>query len=210
MSVKRALLTSCAIILLCMTLVIGTSWSLFGDTKNVNHHLQAGKLEITLLRTKLQKRAIDENTGYLIQYPDNDEVVVFDENNDGNVFDLDENSLIVPCCKYSATMKVENNSDVAFAYWIEIVFDDSENLPLADQLELTVTTESDTKAPVSQGLEVGSAISPIDTLEIGEYSSFTVSVEFLDSSDNNAAKAQNLNFDLVVHAIQVTNAPSDS
>ena len=47
---KRTLLVSCAVILLCMTVIIGMTWALFTDTHTVKNHLKAGDLDITLER----------------------------------------------------------------------------------------------------------------------------------------------------------------
>jgi predicted ribosomally synthesized peptide with SipW-like signal peptide len=52
------LLVSAAVILLCMTIVVGMTWALFTDTKGVANHLRAGDLSITLKRTELTKKML--------------------------------------------------------------------------------------------------------------------------------------------------------
>ena len=47
---KRTLIVSAAIILLAMTIIVGTTFALFTDTQTVSNHLQAGTLEVTLKR----------------------------------------------------------------------------------------------------------------------------------------------------------------
>ena len=61
---KRTLLISGAIILLCMIIIVSTSWALFTDRKAVTTHLRAGDLEITLERIGLSKSILNEK-GYL-------------------------------------------------------------------------------------------------------------------------------------------------
>ena len=224
---KRTLLVSVSIILLCMTIIVGMTWALFTDTVTVENHLQAGDLNITLERTKLETYSIDANTGYLVSTT-NDDVVNFSNPTGKNVFDLTTGSKIVPCSSYTATMKISNdtaigsgnaqNSDVAYDYWLEIKLDVNgltaeqiEALKLDEQLKITVDSEELTEpkaALLSEGLTVGSSISPIGTLTLGDSDEFTVKMEFVDSSNNNAAKAQELTFDLIVYAVQRTTAPT--
>ena len=220
---NRVLLVSASVILLCMTVIVGMTWALFTDTVTVENHLQAGDLNITLERTKLETYSIDTTTGYLVSTT-NDDVVNFSDPTGKNVFDLTTGSKIVPCSSYTATMKISNNtavgsgnaqnSDVAYDYWLEIKLDVNgltaeqiEALKLDEQLKITVDSEELTEpktALLSEGLAVGSSTAPIGTLTLGDSDEFTVKMEFVDAVNNNAAKTQNLTFDLVVHAVQRT------
>ena len=220
---NRALLVSASVILLCMTVIVGMTWALFTDTVTVENHLQAGDLNITLERTKLETYSIDTTTGYLVSTT-NDDVVNFSNPTGKNVFDLTTGSKIVPCSSYTATMKISNNtavgsgnaqnSDVAYDYWLEIKLDVNgltaeqiEALKLDEQLKITVNSKELTEpktALLSEGLTVGSSTAPIGTLTLGDSDEFTVKMEFVDAVNNNAAKTQNLTFDLVVHAVQRT------
>lgn len=224
---KRALLVSASVILLCMTIIVGMTWALFTDTATVENHLQAGDLNITLERTKLETYSIDAATGYLVSTT-NDDVVNFSNPTDKNVFDITTTSKIVPCSYYTATMKISNNtatvtenkqnSDVAYDYWIEIKLkvdgltaEEIEALKLDEQLMITVSSEELAKpvsALLSEGLTIGSDTAPIGTLTLGDSDEFTVKMEFVDGANNNAAKAQKLTFDLIVHAVQRTTAPT--
>ena len=110
-------------------------------------------------------------------------------------------------------MKITNNSDVAFGYWLEIVFDEKVDLTLAKQLKITVKTADDNKSisklvKDSAGL-IGAEGDPIGILAKTGSALFTVTVEFcdLDHSVNNNAKSTSFDFDLIVHAVQVTTAP---
>lgn len=201
-------------LVLCLALVAGGTYALFSDQVTLATHLKAGTLDITLKRTKLVTTSLDAKTGFLVE-EENEDTIDFSKPYDPqdpdaenkNVFDIDETALIVPGCKYTATMQIENKSDVAFGYWLEIVFDDKADLELADQLEVTVTTVKGTtvaKLSESAGL-IGNKGEPVGILAISESELFTISVEFLnDDKVNNDAKTQSLDFDLIVHAVQIT------
>lgn len=221
---KRALLVSSSVILLCMAVIIGMTVALFTDTKKVVHHLQAGDLQITLKRTALTKATLNAS-GYLTEtvvQTEADDPVDFTDPSDKNVFGLlvkDGTAVekIVPGSKLVAKMKVENNSDLAFGYWIEIVCrDKSAGEFLAKQLKVTVNTGTEQSDFVGNGLAVkGEDGGYVGTLAVGDTKDFTVTVEFLDSAiqgngiaDNNLAQKQMLDFDLVVHAVQTTATPT--
>ena len=212
---KRVLIVSGALILLCLTLIFGATLALFTDTQTVKNHLRAGDLDITLKRTELVKKTLDAS-GYLTWLDPDKTVVDFTGPAKENVFDIGEDELIVPGSQFVATMQVENHSDVAFGYWIEIVCTDQQYGPdLAKQLKVTVNTGSDKSGFVADGLTVkGADDGNVGELAIGATANFTVTVEFLDSeiadniADNDLAQTQELYFDLVVHAVQVTQAPT--
>ena len=210
---KRALLLSGAIILLCFAIVIGMTFALFSDTDSVYNHLQAGTLSVTLKRTGLDK------TFYVggrdLKHEVNETVIDFTDKTtlDRNIFDILANEKIVPGCKYVATMQVENHSDAPFGYWIAVkCSDETKDSSLAKQLWVTVES-GDTKVEdfVGNSLTVGDeGRGCIGYVAIGGASSFTVTVEFLDSADsdtevdsNDLAQSESILFDLVVYAVQV-------
>ncbi len=208
---KRALLVSASVILLCMTVIVGMTWALFTDTQKVSNHLQAGDLAITLKRTELTKTTLNAGGKLVTSEPDTNPKN-FSNPTDENVFGIVEGEKIVPGTKYVAKMQIENHSDVAFGYWIEIVCADKTNgADLAKQLKVTVNTGSDASAFVNDGLTVGGSSNYVGELIIGATAEFTVTVEFLDSfvaenniDHNDLAQGENLSFDLVVHAVQAT------
>ena len=208
---KRALLVSASVILLCMTIIVGMTWALFTDTQKVTNHLQAGDLSITLKRTELTKTTLNAQGKLVTSAPDTT-TKNFSNPTDENVFGIVEGEKIVPGTKYVAKMQVENHSDVAFGYWVEIVCTDKTNgADLAKQLKVTVNTGTDASASVNDGLTVGSSSNYVGELIIGATAEFTVTVEFLDSfvaenniDHNDLAQGENLSFDLVVHAVQAT------
>ena len=207
---KRSVLVSTAIILLCMSVLVGMTWALFTDTRTVNTHLKAGDMSITLERVALTKTALNEK-GYLateaVQVEGVDAPVDFSEDDttttaDDNVFGIAEGEKIVPGTKYVAKMKIWNNkeiSDVAFGYWLEIRFsDESKQQDLAEQLKVTVTLGDDTATEfevtsVENGLVIKPEKGDIDYIAAvarGEAAYFTVTVEFKDlgfgfDEDNN-------------------------
>ena len=217
---KRTLLFSSAMILLCMIIIMGMTWALFTDTATVKNHLQAGNLDITLQRVALTQKTLDKD-GYLTKklvQKETDAPVDFSKATNENVFGLEANEKIVPGTKFVAKMQIKNEatySDVAFGYWIEVVFKGNAGGDLAKQLKITVNTGKDKSDFVGEGLKVGGENNYIDVLPIGASDNFTVTVEFLDSAipenniaDNNLAQGEEIYFDLVVHAVQVTEAPA--
>ena len=194
--------------MLCLALVAGGTYALFSDQVTLTTHLKAGELDITLERTNLVTKALDNSTGFLADIID-EEDVDFSKPTVRNVFDLEETDKIVPGCSYDATMKITNNTDVAFAYWIEIIDRNYEDIILGDQLVVTIKADGYEKTvKVSEGMLVGNQSEPVAILAKGEYDNFNVVLKFLDLANNNAAQNQSLNFDIVVHAVQVVNAPN--
>ena len=209
---SRAMITSSAIILLCLTILVGMTVALFTDEEVVGNHLRAGDLNITLERTKLTSTYLT-NFGKLDTIVNN-EVKDFTRNVKDNVFDLN-GAVIVPQSKYTAEMRITNGSerapsDVDFAYWIEIVYIGESDVPLAEQINVTVNTEASKR--LNEGLTVGSETDPIGVLAVGESADFTVTIEFLDLdiAVNNEAQGNNVKFDLVVHAVQYTTGGVES
>ena len=208
---RRALVVSATVILLCMTVIVGMTWALFTDTQKVTNHLQAGDLSITLKRTELTKTTLNAQGKLVTSAPDTT-TKNFSNPTDENVFGIVEGEKIVPGTKYQASMQIENHSDVAFGYWIEIVCTDKTNgADLAKQLKVTVNTGADASASVNDGLTVGSSSNYVGELIIDATAEFTVTVEFLDSfvaenniDHNDLAQGESLSFDLVVHAVQAT------
>ena len=217
---KRSVLLAVLTLMLCLALVAGGTYALFTDQVTLKNHLQAGTMDITLIRTNLKTKSLNDATGFLVE-TENPEDVDFSKPYDPNdpnsknenVFDITDETLIVPGCVYSAEMQIANNTDVAFGYWLEIVFDDKVDLTLAEQLKITVKTADDNKSisklvKDSAGL-IGAEGDPIGILAKTGSALFTVTVEFcdLDHSVNNNAKSTSFDFDLIVHAVQVTTAP---
>jgi predicted ribosomally synthesized peptide with SipW-like signal peptide len=225
---KRALIVSGAIVLLALTVLIGATFALFTDTQRVTNHLRAGDLEITLKRTELTKTTLNASGKLVTSAPDKN-VLNFSNPTDENMFGLAEGEKIVPGTKYVAKMRIENHSDVAFGYWIEIKLNfEGENaltdeelaaLKLDEQLKVYINDVAQA-VTLDQGLKVGSEGNPIGKLakaptfdannnpshNLKYFETFVVGVFFEDLDDeiNNLAQGQSLHFDLIVHAVQLT------
>lgn len=218
---KRLLLVSGSVILICFTVIVGMTWALFTDTQSVSNHLVAGDLKISLARVELTKTTLNDS-GFL-ETPDQPDTtrVEFDNPTDDNVFGLETDEKIVPGSSFVAKMEIKNESDAAFGYWLEIkCTDQNTQTALAKQLLITVTTDTSTTSYVADGLKVGDENNFIGILGLDAASNtqyFTVTVTFVDkgfsfedgvlSSENDAAQTKDVNFDLVVYAVQVTEAP---
>ncbi len=206
---KRSVMLSVMTLVLCVALVAGGSYALFSETVTITNHLRAGTMDITLTRTELVTVSLDPSTGLLVR-TQNTEDVDFSDPTARSVFDITDQMLLVPGSYYQAEMQIANHSDVAFGYWLEIVF--SDELPeLADQLQVKVTTAAGTReALLSESAgTIGNAGAPIGVLDKTQSASFTVSVEFLDlTGANDVVKSQNLYFDVIVHAVQSATLPA--
>ena len=223
---KRSLIMSVLALLLSVALFAAGTYALFSDEVVLTNHLQAGTLDITLLRTNLKTASLNNQTGFLNK-TENPKDIDFSKPADPNdpnaenknVFDITGSTLIVPGCWYEAEMQIINNSDVAFGYWLEIdlkgVDDPEFAKALAEQLEMTVTTVDDTNPEsealikkVDNGKYVGTEDDPIGILAKTGSQYFTIRVEFTDNDAvNNLAKKQKLDFDIIVKAVQITEAP---
>ena len=140
----------------------------------------------------------------------------------------DPDNGIAPGTKFEATMEITNEGNVAFGYWVSIICTDQTKAEdLAPQLTVKVYTDKDGdgtleehESKVGNGLTVGGPDAKIGVLGIGESESFTVLVEFDDlgyeykdgklRSKNDGAQTESIDFDLVVYALQETDAPAIS
>ena len=198
------------IVALSVGLIIGGTYALYTDQATITNHLNAGELEVTLARTALKTKTIDNATGLLSEnvFPEGE--VDFTESNNKNVFEINDDTRIIPGSRFDASMKIRNDGTIAFTYWIEIKFSSEVTSALAEQLKVTVTTAdgNQTTAFLSSGLVIGSAGSPIGMLLTKEATTFDVTIEFLElgAEVNDAAQGESIDFDLVVHAVQVVEA----
>ena len=110
---RRSIILSAMTLMLCIALVAGGTYALFTDSVKLTNHLQAGTLDITLVRTNLKTKSLNQTTGFLVETENADDVD-FSKANGDNVFDMTEGTLVVPACWYEAEMQITNNSDVAF------------------------------------------------------------------------------------------------
>ena len=220
---RRSVLLAVLTLVLCLALAVSGTYALFTDKVTLQNHMQAGELDVKLYRTKLVAKTLDPATGLLTQGTPNTTRVDFSnpDQNTQNVFGLTDSDVIVPECTYTADMLIVNETDVAFGYWVELVFNASgytaqKDLKLAEQLEVSVTIGTQSagvpKALTDSAAKFGSETAPIGILtkEAGKNeAAFTISVKFVgdNNEENNKAMLGDITFDVVVHAIQVTELP---
>lgn len=213
MKKKRILLVSCSIILLCMMIITGMTYSLFTDTFRVTNHLEAGYLNITLERVFLEYSVLNER-GVLDVIVD-DTVCDFTEVSAKNVFGIDAKDVkIVPGSYFDAKLRITNDnsdptskdySNVAFDYSVEIVLADGYNNNLATQMQVVITNNEGVSVTKKLSELSGGNTFMVGTLLAGERSQdFNIRVEFLDVVNNNEAQGQTAVFDLIVRAVQAT------
>ena len=212
MKKRRTLLISCAVILLCVSMVVGGTYALLTEKVVAKNHLIAGTLDVTLERTHLEYTTIDENGQ--IKVVTNKDVIDFTDETPENIFGLSGETKIVPGGYFQATMKLTNKGDIAFDYSIQVKLQTQMNA-FAEQLQVTLVdaegktlVDADGTAVFDKQLSELGAAQSIDTgsmLKAGaEY--FTVRVTFLnvDSAVNNLAQGQEALFDLIITATQQT------
>ena len=216
---KRTLLISCAVILLCMTIVVGMTYALFTDRATVKNHLKAGDLNIELWRTNLDYSILNTTTGYMDSITV-DKDVNFTSSLNENVFGLqaDKDVYIVPGSYFDADMEIRNNGNVAFTYTFSLVLNGAAN-DLADQLTVIICD--------ANGNEVSnmSLSGYKDQAKIFEgkmdgterLKQFSIKVVFEDDvvvnkgleegetpMNNNLTMNQTVEFDLILEAVQAT------
>lgn len=205
----RNLLLACALVVCILALLVGVTYALFSDRALVKNHLDAGKLEIKLERTKLTATRLNTTTGLLETPAANTQIVDFTGTNKENLFGLATDEKVAPGCSFVADMRLTNMGDVAFSFYVEIVLQNPSDAELASQLTVTVTCGIKTiTQKLSTSPKLGSESNGIAVVLVKGTSDFTVKVSFDNLSDavNNQAQNQSVNFDVIVHATQATGA----
>lgn len=207
----KALLYVCIALLLTTSLAVGVSYALFTDSVEVQNHLEAGTLDVTLERTSLEYTFLNEE-GYLVTKTEG--ALDLTEATKENVFGLDTTTTkIVPGSYFDAKLAIGNNGNVAFDYSVEIKLltkDEELANALAKQLKVTIT-DAEGKAVAEYMLSDlhGEANCEVKAghMKANETKhNFGVKVEFVNHADNNDAKSQEVAFDLIVSAVQATEA----
>lgn len=207
----KALLYVCIALLLTTSLAVGVSYALFTDSVEVQNHLEAGTLDVTLERTSLEYTFLNEE-GYLVTKTEG--ALDLTEATKENVFGLDTTTTkIVPGSYFDAKLAIGNNGNVAFDYSVEIKLltkDEELANALAKQLKVTIT-DAEGKAVAEYMLSDlhGEANCEVKAghMKANETKhNFGVKVEFVHHADNNDAKSQEVAFDLIVSAVQATDA----
>lgn len=200
----RAITLCCVTVLCCVALIVGGTYALFSDSVNVTNHLQAGELKVRLYRDKLSGLLLT-NQGLLKAF-ENSERTEFTKES-ANILGLTEERAVVPGCEFNAECSLENEGNVAIIYYLEFVFEGTNKL--AEQLQLTLNTGSDTKtvmlSQLGNNYTWGSAASPLGSVLSGSVAQFSVELKFVDNDAvNNDAQGQQVSVDVIVHAVQLT------
>ena len=198
---QRILITSVSVIVLCICIVVGFTYSLFTDGEKVTSHLKSGNLDVTLERVELEYTVLND-AGYL-EIKEDKQPVDFTGKTDANIFGLEEEQLMAPGAYYEATLKLNNKGTVAFDYQIELYLSGAAN-KFAEQLKVYI--DGDTEGKTLSELKDGNkyVVTGAAAVEAGKAKEFTVKVVFIDSADNNDAQNQSVAFDLVINATQNT------
>ena len=205
---KRVMLVSCAIILLCFCVIAGSTYAIFTDSVKSVNHLQAGELDLTLVRTKLVTRTLDKD-GYLQTKTDNSSIS-FTDANANNLFGITEDTNIIPFSYIEATMVIGNAGNVAFGYGVFFHLNSIPNA-LAKQISVTVTHPDGSITTKWLSELENESLTIVDKDEMGVNDpevTFTVRIEFenLDENGeiNNQAMALSADFDMIILAEQAT------
>ena len=200
-------------IMLCIVALIAGTYALWTDSVTVSNHLEAGTLSLKLERVGLTKVVLDSD-GYLTEQTFTEEEAYADltDASEVNVFGIEANEKIVPGASYQATLVLSQGEDnaVAFTYRV-IVKLNGESNALAKQMQVFVGTdggELEVKGTLADyGSEDGGVIVSAQTMaKTDSAKTITVKIAFVDQTDNNLAKNQTVDFDLMIEAEQKTNA----
>ena len=199
----RAISLSCVTVLCCLALIVGGAYALFSDSVNMVNHLQSGELKVQLYRDELGGLLLN-GEGLLEEFTNNERVQFSKELS--NIFGINNGTKIVPGCDIKAKFTLENIGNVAIGYYLEFVV---EGTTLAEQLQLTLKTDTDTKtvmlSELGKNYTWGSENMPLGKIFVGENAAtFTVELEFVDDDAvNNEAQNQQIAVDMIVHAVQL-------
>ncbi len=206
----RALISASVLIMLLTGVLTGATYALFTSTAKVSNHLQAGNLNISLLRTGLTKKTL--NASGMLEEKSDSTVTDFSGTESANIFGLEDRELIVPMSSFSANLRIMNGkksgdsyipSSVAFDYSVSIVIDEASSSDLTSQLTVTVK-QGDTTSSKHLSEYSSDSILTGSMKKTDEYSDFTITLSFddLDASINNKAQDASASFDLCVTAVQ--------
>lgn len=226
---KTRLLTVIGALVVALALLVGGTYALFTDEAKITNHLQSGDMQLTLVRNDYQHMMLDGEGFVADVTPDgHDTPKNFSAPTNENMFNLSEAHVFVPGASVSANMTLSNSSvdsATAFNYWFTIEIrgaEEDDDIPtLAKYLVLDITVEGHPEYDVSgvrlgadenvidakNGLiTCGTKDNPIGVLGVGSSQNFTVKIS-VDLEAGNEIRQQELQFDLIVHAVQQVTRP---
>ena len=202
----KALFVAVVAMILCTVAMVAATYALFSDKETVTNHLQAGTLNVELERLSYKKTYIGSDGTMVTDEKDESETpYVFTKGTTENVFGLKSGDLIAPTSEAEAKLRITNNGTVACAYSVKLKVNGDKNA-LSKQLKVYLNGEE--KGYLAT-LENDGELFVIENAELkanGRSREFTVKIEFedLENEENNSAKGQTAEFDLIIEAIQKT------
>lgn len=205
---KKMLFNMLVALALCAALItVGATYAMLEESFSTRNHLIAGTLQARLVRTKLTTVNIGED-GNFATVVDTQEKN-FTASTDENIFGLTETTVAAPGSSFSAEMKLENLGNVAFRYYVEVSYNSMiSDGDFASMLKITAESEKGERreALLKNGLSLGEGDRGLGEVAAGESETFTVTLEFLNDTNNNKVENKFVMFDLVIHAVQKTSA----
>ena len=209
----NVLVSASLMVMLAAGLIVGGTYALFSDSVKVYNHLKAGNLNISLLRTSYFKTTLDDD-GYLTTVADST-VTDFTDATDKNIFDIQDDEVIVPGSSFTANMKLVNGklngseyiaSSTAFQYDVKLDIDEESDEELLSQMMVTINKGSELVVSKKLSEFTDDTIFSDTMTKNDAYQEFSVKLDFSDltSVENNLAQDQKANFDLIIEAIQLT------
>lgn len=194
---KKILLTSVLTIALCIGIIVGSTYALFGDETRVNVMVSAANLDVTA--SIENGKLLTHSAGDAAEFSRegsfaNGGMAVIDPDNSSNILILS----MTPGDKIRFNVDVENNSDIAIRYRIVWASNVSETeVDLADALNVTVQVNGEDELNMTDR-----ASDYYNVSANGEITTFTVTIEFPDREDNNSFRGAQGSLSFVVEAVQ--------
>jgi len=194
---KKILLTSVLTIALCIGIIVGSTYALFGDETRVNVMVSAANLDVTA--SIENGKLLTHSAGDAAEFSRegsfaNGGMAVIDPDNSSNILI----SSMTPGDKIRFNVDVENNSDIAIRYRIVWASNVSETeVDLADALNVTVQVNGEDELNMTDRVSDYYNVSAN-----GEITTFTVTIEFPDREDNNSFRGAQGSLSFVVEAVQ--------
>lgn len=203
----KIVLAAMVVILLTVSVLLLPTFALFSDTVGTEHYIQSGSLRIDLYETHMAGNQIGAD-GTFSAYPDIEEEIDLSTYT-GKVFEIYG---IVPGVYRTGTFEVRDAGSTA-AYDLSISLTDIEvsagGSVLAEQIRITIAADNAGDSPVRESFtlaeaEEAGAVSLGRMLLTQKVKEFTVTAEFINTSENNAAQNAAVSFGMLVTAMQVT------
>lgn len=184
-------------------LIAGVSYALYDEEKKeetANNHVQAGNLTLSAQMISLEGKRLNAS-GLLEDFFEEKDVNL---NTDAApLFSIDS---FVPGQNQTAKVVVTNTGDVAFECTVLLVglkVNKSNDIALAEQLRVEIASDGGEKTSfLLCDLYSETSVADFGNISPDESKTFSVSVKFENTSDNNAAKLGKVEFDVQIRAVQ--------